>query len=30
MYVGLAGGAAFIILQLIMLVDFTHAWNATW
>ncbi|RUS79436.1 hypothetical protein EGW08_012813, partial [Elysia chlorotica] len=30
MYVGLAGGAAFIILQLIMLVDFTHSWNATW
>ncbi|GFO46293.1 serine incorporator 3, partial [Plakobranchus ocellatus] len=30
MYFGLVGGAAFIILQLIMLVDFTHAWNATW
>ncbi|XP_059171529.1 probable serine incorporator [Physella acuta] len=30
MYVGLVGGALFIVLQLIMLVDFTHSWNASW
>ncbi|XP_076465155.1 serine incorporator 5-like [Babylonia areolata] len=30
MYCGMAGGFLFIILQLLLLVDFTHAWNATW
>ncbi|XP_046543044.1 serine incorporator 5-like isoform X1 [Haliotis rubra] len=30
MYIGMAGGFLFIILQLILLVDFTHSWNAAW
>lgn len=30
MYVGMGGGLLFIILQLILLVDFTHSWNAKW
>lgn len=30
MYVGMVGGSLFIFLQLILLVDFTHAWNAKW
>ncbi|CAL1533286.1 unnamed protein product, partial [Lymnaea stagnalis] len=30
MYVGMVGGSMFIILQLILLVDFTHAWHASW
>ncbi|KAL4227583.1 Serine incorporator 5 [Mactra antiquata] len=30
MYIGMVGGSLFIILQLILLVDFTHAWNASW
>lgn len=30
MYMGMSGGFLFIILQLLLLVDFTYAWNATW
>ncbi|CAG5130492.1 unnamed protein product, partial [Candidula unifasciata] len=30
MYVGMTGGVLFILLQLILLVDFTHSWNARW
>ncbi|XP_005096899.1 probable serine incorporator [Aplysia californica] len=30
MYVGMVGGFLFILLQLLMLVDFSHAWNASW
>jgi len=30
MYVGMVGGALFIILQLILLVDFAHSWHSRW
>ncbi|KAL5004877.1 hypothetical protein ScPMuIL_018333 [Solemya velum] len=30
MYFGMTGGFFFIILQLILLVDFSHSWNAKW
>lgn len=30
MYCGMVCGFLFIILQLLLLVDFTYAWNATW
>ena len=30
MYIGLIGAFCFIILQLILLVDFAHSWNETW
>jgi len=30
MYVGMVGGALFIILQLILLVDFAHNWHSKW
>ncbi|XP_076444039.1 serine incorporator 5-like [Babylonia areolata] len=30
MYCGMVCGSLFIILQLLLLVDFTYAWNATW
>jgi len=30
MYVGLIGAFLFILVQLVLLVDFAHAWNETW
>ncbi|XP_064620286.1 serine incorporator 5-like [Lineus longissimus] len=30
LYVGMAGGAIFIAIQLILLVDFAYVWNARW
>ena len=30
MYIGLIGAFCFILVQLILLVDFAHSWNETW
>ena len=29
-YIGMAGGILFILLQLLLLIDFAHIWNANW
>ena len=30
MYVGLIGAFLFILVQLVLLIDFAHSWNETW
>ena len=30
MYIGLIGAFLFILVQLVLLVDFAHSWNETW
>ncbi|KAG9336252.1 hypothetical protein JZ751_002599 [Albula glossodonta] len=29
-YVGMAGAACFILIQLVLLIDFAHSWNESW
>ncbi|KAG7465684.1 hypothetical protein MATL_G00156040 [Megalops atlanticus] len=29
-YVGMAGAACFILIQLVLLIDFAHSWNEAW
>ena len=30
MYIGFIGACLFILIQLILLIDFAHKWNETW
>lgn len=30
MYFGMVGGVLFILIQLVLLVDFANIWNASW
>jgi len=30
MYVGMAGGFLFILIQLVLLIDFAYSWSEKW
>lgn len=29
-YIGMAGAFCFILIQLVLLIDFAHSWNESW